>query len=231
MCSSDLGPTVLNSTLNVTSATYLSDKLTVNGSSTLLSNLNVSGNTILTGSLDVTGSTVLADKLTVNGTSTLLSNMYVSGSSMLNGSLNVSGKSNFRDDVNIYGNLNVAGTSNIFTTNSTLVIYDHILITSGSSINTALLINRSGTASIFKAVDVESGKLFEIDGDANTFTTGDLTVSGTTNLKSNLNVSGNTILTGTLTVTGATILNSSLNVTGTTYLSDRLTVKIGRAHV
>jgi UDP-3-O-[3-hydroxymyristoyl] glucosamine N-acyltransferase len=196
--------TLIQGNVTIGSNLNVNNKLIVDqGSTTIASALYISGDTSVYGTTVFTGCLFISGDTTFNNLAsetTLFSNLNVSGQANFYESMTVTGVTNFFDNVNIsgkttikdsatllntlfvagdttiLGKLNIAGVTNVFTTNSELVIYDHILITSGSNIEAALFINKEGAASIFKAVDADSGRLFEIDGNGNVISTGQIMI-------------------------------------------------------
>ena len=183
--------------------------LTVTGSATFKSNVNVSGDTSttgsefinqnlfvggngkVTGSFEAVGATSLDSTLDVTGSATLKSTLEVQGATNLNSTLTVTGSSTFKNNVNVFGDISTTGSAYV---------------------NQNLFVGGNGKV---------TGS-FEVVGATNLDST--LIVTGSVTLKDTLSVSGTTTINGLTTINDDAVVNGVLTVTGNTQLGGNLYV-------
>jgi cytoskeletal protein CcmA (bactofilin family) len=246
--------------VNISGATSVTGALNVSENTTFQKDLYVSGNIYQTGSFYTQGDIVLSGSInignsltgdTINfggevnshiipttnntydlGTSAKAwKDLYVSGTAHI-GQLNLG--SIQLTNLDLPGYLNVTGATTLY---SATTINAGLTVTGNTTVSGDFLANGSNSTltANYGGNNIElvtyNGATIDLYGP--TTINGDLTVTGTTNLGSVLNVTGATTLYSAttinagLTVTGTTDLNGPLNVTGATTLYSATTINAG----
>jgi cytoskeletal protein CcmA (bactofilin family) len=234
------GATDLNSTLDVLGATILRNDAQVVGAVTLSNTLLVEGAADLNSTLDVLGATILRNDAQVVGAVTLSNTLLVEGNTDLNGTLDVLKSTLLRDTLQTVGATSLSNTLNVTSTTtlqSNLIVNGGSLFQLDSRFNSTVTISNlvvtdtvsftGDVPSIFENLTVNGVSQFNglIYTHADVGMSNDLTVAGSTDIKTNLLVEGSTQLVG------AVSLSNVLNVDGVSTFNDNVVVGVNDAGV
>ncbi len=230
-------PTNLSGTLQVSKATTLQEKLDVlNGAPTYLygdlgvnSTLTVKGSALLHGSLDVANNvathltgTLTVDKPTTLGGALSVKNQaptQLTGSLQVGQTMNVDGATSLNNSVDVSGNTHLTGT---------------LVVDKATTLKNSLGVKNISPTQLTGALDVD--KTMNVDGTTTLNNSLDVNAMGATHLSGTLVVDKTTILND-LTVdnlaptqlTGDLDVDKTMNIDGATTLNKTLDVNGGKA--
>ena len=209
------GNTNVTGTLTARNSLESSDKITVNGTTSVTGNASATQNLAVTGTITANNSYESNGKITVTGTST------IGGSTTTSSNLAVTGSVTANNGYESTGKITTSGVTQVggnTTTTQNLVVTGSITANNGyestSSIRTTGSTNISGDASATQNL-VVTGSIT-----SGNYTTGSTNISGSTtansvtsnggtlNLKINGTLTSGNYSTGTTSVSGSTTVNS-----------------------
>ena len=185
------GSSTILSNLNVINNTNLQ-------ATTILSTLNVSSNTILQSNTTMLSSLYVSSTCLINNNTTILSNLNVSGNSIYNNSITCLGNLYLSSNSIINGNSTILGNSFI---NGNTTVVSNIYISNNSFIN--------GNSTILGNIYISTNSI--ING--NLSINSNLSISGNSSINGNSIINGNTFISGNSSIIGNSIIsgNSSIN--------------------
>ena len=224
---------VLDGDAIVTKNLYVLKNVSIDGTTHIISTLNVSDNVSLMNGLNVSNNTSFVGTLNVTDNVSFLNGLNVSNNTSLVGRLHVTDNVSFLNGLNVSNNTSLVGrlhvTDNVsflnglhVSSNTSLVgrlhVTDNVSFLNGLHVsnNTSLV----GTLNVTNNVSFLNG----LDVSSNTSLVGRLHVTDHVRFLNGLDVSSNTSLVGTLFVTNNVSFLNGLDVSSNTSL-------VGRLHV